>query len=54
MALDKEGTHMKNVRYPGKHLNPKYLHLQDELLAEEREGSSFDTVDFLFIEIYVG
>lgn len=28
---------LMNVRYPGKHLNPEYLRLQDELLAEERE-----------------
>lgn len=28
---------LMNVRYPGKRLNPEYLRLQDELLAEERE-----------------
>lgn len=28
---------LMNVCYPGKHLNPEYLRLQDELLAEERE-----------------
>ena len=28
---------LMNVRYPGKSLNPEYLCLQDELLAEERE-----------------
>lgn len=28
---------LMNVRYPGKCLNPEYLRLQDELLAEERE-----------------
>ena len=28
---------LMNVRYPGKRLNPEFLRLQDELLAEERE-----------------
>lgn len=28
---------LMNVHYPGKRLNPEYLRLQDELLAEERE-----------------
>lgn len=28
---------LMNVRYPGKRLNLEFLHLQDELLAEERE-----------------
>lgn len=28
---------LMNVRYPGKRLNPEFLCLQDELLAEERE-----------------
>lgn len=42
---------LMNVRYPGKRLNPEFLRLQDELLAEEREeGGIVDVMKLLPVE----